>query len=182
MELSAELLDLGVLLLLVISLVIGWVRGLIKESISLLTWVAALGFAFLYVRPLSQHLPFTLNSEVAHLGLAFALIFIGVLVVGAFVNFLLVAAVRAIGLKSVDHILGAVFGLLRAALIISLGIILVELTTLQSQPWWQNSRLIPLFEGSAEWLTEMMPEDMSNYLNDGNVIPPEQQGELPLSE
>ncbi len=178
MKLTAGLLDWGIIILLIVSLLVGLLRGFVRESISLVTWIAAVFFAIAYFPKLAEHLPFTLNSEVAHLGIAFAIIFMGVLVVGAIINYLMVSVTASIGLKPVDHIFGAVFGIFRVALIVGLLIILVELTTWQEQVWWKDSRVIPWFDGVSDWIMSIMPQQAVDYLENGELIPPEQQGNV----
>ncbi len=165
MQMSADLLDLGIFILVLLSLIIGLVRGFVREIVSLATWVAAIAFALLYVKPLSLQLPFALQSEVARLGVAFAIIFFGVLVLGMIVNFLFSTAVSSIGLGGVDHFFGGVFGALRGGLIVTLAVILLSLTTLPVQSGWKDSRLVPWFEQSAVWLKGMVPASLAEYLD-----------------
>lgn len=178
MDISADILDVGIIILIVLSAIIGLIRGFVKEALSLATWVAAFAFALIYVKPLAAELPFALQSEVARMGIAFAIIFFSVLVVGAIINHLLSSAVSSIGLGGVDHVLGGVFGVLRGGLIITLLVILMGLTALPAQDWWKESRLIPWFEDSAEWLRSVIPPDFAAYLEKktGQAIP---QGIMP---
>ena len=160
---TATILDLSILILILISLIIGLIRGFVRELLSLTTWVAAVGFALLYVKPLSTQLPITMQSEVAQLGVSFAIIFFGVLIVGAIINYLLNSAVIAIGLGGLDHFLGGLFGALRGALIVSLLVILIGVTSIPANAWWVNSQIIPYFEEAAVRLKNFVPEDLSSY-------------------
>ena len=164
MDISADMLDVGIIILIVLSAIIGLIRGFVKEALSLATWVAAFAFALIYVKPLAEALPFAVQSEVARMGIAFAIIFFSVLVIGAIINHLLSSVVSSIGLGGVDHVLGGVFGVLRGGLIITLLVILMGLTALPAQSWWKESRLIPWFEDSAEWLRSVIPPDFAAYL------------------
>ncbi|EIJ33953.1 CvpA family protein [Thiothrix nivea] len=161
---TAEILDLGIIVLIVLSAIIGLIRGFVREALSLATWVAAFGFAILYVKPLSSQLPFAVQSEVVRMGIAFAIIFFGVLIIGAFINYLLSAAVASIGLGGVDHLLGGAFGVLRGGLIITLLVLLMGLTAYPKQAWWKDSILMPWFENTATVVRGMIPQDFSNYL------------------
>ncbi len=164
MQMTATLLDAGILVLIVLSFIIGLVRGLVREAISLATWIAAFAFVIYYFKPLAEVLPFNLQSEVARLGLSAAIIFFGVLVIGSIVNFLLTSAVSSIGLGGVDYFLGGIFGLIRAFLIVTLLVILADLTPYPSQSWWKESRLMPWFEQGAASLKAQIPADVSGYL------------------
>ena len=164
MQITATVLDLGILIIVALSLIIGLIRGFVREAISLATWLAAFAFAILYLKPLSNQLPFALQSEIARMGMAFAIIFFGVLVMGAIINFLLSAAISSIGLGGVDRFFGALFGTLRGCLIVTLLVILMSLTSFPAQAWWIESHLIPYFEQGADWLKSRIPQDFADYL------------------
>lgn len=171
MQMTSAMLDLGIAVIVLLSLVIGFIRGFVREFISLATWIAALAFALLYLKPLAKELPFALQSEIASMGVAFAIIFFGVLIVGAIINYLLSAAVASIGLGGLDHFLGATFGVIRGCLIVVLVVILLSVTRLPAQSWWIESRFIPYFELGAEWIKQQVPQNFSGYL-DKTVQPP----------
>lgn len=161
---TAEILDAGIIILIILSAVIGLIRGFVREAFSLATWVAAFGLAIMYVQPLAEQLPFAGQSEVVRLGIAFAVIFFSVLVIGSILNHLLSTAVSSIGLGGIDHLLGGVFGILRGGLIITLLVLLMSVTAYPKQAWWQDAILMPWFEEAAKVVKEMMPNDFSNYL------------------
>ncbi|WP_298608045.1 CvpA family protein [uncultured Thiothrix sp.] len=176
MQPSADLVDLGIIVLIVLSALIGLIRGFVREAVSLATWIAAAAFAFLYVRPLAAQLPFAVQSEVVRLGIAFAIIFFGVLVAGAIINYLFNAAISAIGLGGVDRFFGGLFGAFRGALLVTLSVVLLGLTSLPANAWWRDSRLLPSFELAAVKLKNYIPADVSNFLEKGaaNHLPAQQ--------
>lgn len=161
---TAEYLDIGILVLIVLSALIGLIRGLVKEALSLVTWVAAFGLSMLYVKPLAANLPFAVQSEVVRMGIAFAIIFFGMLMIGATINHLLSTAVSSIGLGKVDHVLGGIFGIARGGLVITLLVLLMGVTAFPKQAWWMNSLFIPWFEKAAVVVNGMIPENFSSYL------------------
>lgn len=165
MQMTAVIFDLGISVIVLLSLIIGFIRGFARELISLATWFAAFAFAILYLKPLANQLPFTLQSDIASMGVAFAIIFFGVLILGAIINYLLSSAVSSIGLGGVDRLLGAIFGALRGCLIVVLMVILLGVTALPAKTWWIESRFIPYFELGAEWVKSNIPQDFSGYLD-----------------
>nr|CAA6821031.1 MAG: Colicin V production protein [uncultured Thiotrichaceae bacterium] len=170
MQMTATLLDLGILILIVLSLIIGFIRGFVREFISLATWIAAIGFALLYFKTLAVEMPFAVHNEIARLGIAFAIIFFSVLVIGSIINFLLSTAIASIGLGGFDRFLGAIFGVLRGGLIIVLLVTLISITSFPGQSWWIESRLVPYFELGANWLKERVPEDLTRYLDSSRSL------------
>ncbi len=127
---TADILDLSIIVLIILSAVIGLIRGFVREALSLATWIAAFGFAMLYVKPLAAQclLPYKVKSCAWELRLRSSSL--GVLMVGAMINHLLSTAVSSIGLGGVDHVLGGAFGVLRGGLIITLLVLLMGLTSL----------------------------------------------------
>lgn len=161
---TAEILDAGIIILIILSALIGLIRGFVGEAFSLATWVTAFGLAIFYVKPLAAQIPFAVESEVVRLGIAFAIIFFAILVIGSILNHLLSTAVASIGLGGVNHLLGGVFGILRGALIITLLVLLMGVTAFPKQAWWQDSLLMPWFEEASHVVKEMIPQDFSSYL------------------
>ena len=113
MEMTAGLLDVGIIALIIVSTIVGLVRGLIRESFSLISWVAAAAFTALYFQKVANLLPFEGLSNVARIGVAAAIIFFCVLIVGAIISYTFKVGLAAIGLGPVDHFLGGVLGLVR---------------------------------------------------------------------
>lgn len=165
----ADWVDIGIFVLIALSAIVGLVRGLVREALALVTWVAAAAFAALYFKKLAPLLPFSIQSQVARLIIAGAIIFFGVLILGAFINHLFTSAVSAIGLGGIDHFLGALFGAARGVVIVVLAVILMDLTTLPSEPWWKQSQLLGWFTTQAQYAKSMIPEEFSSYLEKGTA-------------
>jgi membrane protein required for colicin V production len=77
---------------------------------------------------------------------AFILVFIGVLLIGALLNFFIGLIVKATGLSGTDRLLGTVFGFVRGVFIVMIFLIYVpKYAPIKSDPWFQQSSLIPYF-------------------------------------
>lgn len=162
---TADILDLSIIVLIVLSAIIGLVRGFVREALSLATWLAALAFAFLYYKELAVHVPFAVQDKIGQVVIAFVVIFLGVLIVGSIINHLLSAAVSSVGLGGVDYLLGGAFGILRGGLIVTLLVLLFGVAgNFSKEAWWQDSRLIPWFAETAAVLKEMIPNKLPEDL------------------
>ncbi|MDQ5768815.1 CvpA family protein [Thiothrix subterranea] len=162
---TADILDISIIVLIVLSAVIGLIRGFVREAFSLITWLAALGFAFLYYEQLAVHVPFDGQGKLGQVVIAFIVIFLGVLIVGSIINHLLSAAVSSVGLGGVDYLLGGAFGILRGGLIVTLLVLLFSAVGKYSAAdWWKESRLMPWFEHNAVMLKEMIPNKLPEEL------------------
>jgi membrane protein required for colicin V production len=58
--------------------------------------------------------------------------------------------IKHTGLSGVDRTLGAVFGFLRAAVVLGLAVLVLQFTELDQEPWWQDARLRPYAERAAD--------------------------------
>jgi membrane protein required for colicin V production len=158
--------DIAIAVIILITALIGFMRGFVWMAIFLATWSAAILLAIKFKDQLATVLPIKLGSEVAQIGLAALLIFIGVLIVGAIINYLFGKAVSAVGLGTFDRILGTGLGIALGALAITLITMLLSLTEFPNQSTWQQSRFVPKFQEAAAWLKTLIPEDMNKLIND----------------
>ena len=157
--------DIGIVVIILITALIGFMRGLVWMAIFLATWTAAILLAIKYKDALAAELPIKLGSEVAQTGLAALLIFLGVLILGAIINFLFSKAISAIGLGAFDRILGTGLGIALGALAITLLTMLLGITELPRQDVWTESKFIPKFQEGAEWIKTLIPEDLNTYID-----------------
>jgi len=171
--------DIAIVVIILITALIGFMRGLVWMGIFLATWTAAILLAIKFKDVVSQQIPIKLSSEVAQTGLAALLIFLGVLIAGAFINFLLHKLVNAIGLGAFDRILGMGLGIVLGALVITLLTLLLNNTQLPDQEQWQKSKFIPKFQESAAWIQTLIPDNLNDIINEkleeNNIITPSKE-------
>ena len=148
--------DYGILSVLVISMIISFMRGLIKESISLAVWVVALGAAILYADALGSHLQ-RIDSENARYVIGFIAIFIGVLLVGMILSVVVGFVLNKSSLRIIDRVLGLFFGVARGVLLISAFFMLTSVTGVELSQVKQ-SQLSPSFQPLVKWLTDFVPK------------------------
>ena len=136
-----------------ISGLISLKRGFVKEALSLVVWIAAFVVAIAFHDRLAILLTDQVSAPSLRALLAFAILFIATLIIGALVNGLISALVQATGLTGTDRLLGMIFGLARGVLVmLALVVVLPMLLPVQQDPWWRQSQIIPhltLLEGWA---------------------------------
>src|SRR5262245_51706321 len=103
---------------LAVSVVLGAWRGLVREFIALAGWVVAFLAANLFAGPLSVHVPDAVPTPEARVLAAFAAVFILTLVLASLMSLLLSKLVQAVGLGGIDRVLGALFGVARATILL----------------------------------------------------------------
>ncbi len=149
--------DCVLLGLLALSALLGAVRGLVVEVLSLVVWIAAFWLAFMYGAQVTVLFAAQVHDPAARLFLAYAVVFIAALIVGSVVTWLVGKLVHSVGLGGVDRVFGLVFGLLRG---IALGCVLVLVlgfTGLPQEASWRSSPLIPEYQRGAVWMKAWLP-------------------------
>lgn len=142
--------DAAIVSVTVISCLFGLWRGLVKEVLSLLTWIAALLVARIYSEPAAGLLSNMIDSSGARYVTAFAIIFVLVMMTGTLINHLMSKLLSVTGLKLVDRLLGGVFGIARGVIIV-LVIIFIASVFVSETVIWQESTLIPHGMAMIEW-------------------------------
>lgn len=156
--------DYCILAVLALSVLIGLWRGLISEVMALACWAAAFWVAWMFGDKLAA-LFSSIEVPSVRLLLGYGLCFLGVLVAGALVAFVLRKLVAGSGLSGTDRLLGMMFGLARGVLLILLAVLLLGFTPFPRDPWWQQSRLLPGFQNGAEWLAAKLPDNVTRHLD-----------------
>lgn len=156
--------DYAILAIIAISILIGALRGFIKEVFSLLVWATAFLVAYYFAGDVADLMVDAVTLPSARTAMGFAGLFITVLLVGGLINYLLGKLVETTGLSGTDRLLGGVFGAARGLALVVVMLLVAGFTPIPEDPWWQQSktieRILPLVHWSAEWL----PENVSEHL------------------
>jgi membrane protein required for colicin V production len=156
--------DTGIAIIIAISGLISLVRGFVKEAMSLVIWVAAFVIAMTFSEAALALLVNFIDLASLRQLAAWGGLFVGTLLVGAMVNFLLGKLVTSTGLGGTDRTLGLVFGVFRGLLVVlALVIALPKAIPVEQDPWWQESTLIPVFQTFEGWGGEAAT-DVKNLL------------------
>lgn len=155
--------DIVVFVIIGISALIGLFRGLIKEAISLATWILAIWAGLSFASKFGQMLPFQVGDQTVQMVIAFAILFIIILLVGGIANYLAGQLVDKTGLSGTDRTMGLVFGMMRGALIVAVIVLLAGLTNMPDEEWWQQSMTLPYFNDVAVWLRDLLPDSLAQH-------------------
>lgn len=140
--------DVVILMIVAASCLFGLGRGFVREILSLLAWIAAILIARVYAQSLSPLFASWVESETMQYVVAFALLFIAVLVAGAVVIQMFTRLIDVTGLKLTDRLLGGLFGVARGIVIVML-LVFFGNSFFATESWWQSSRFIPQ---AQEWV------------------------------
>jgi membrane protein required for colicin V production len=151
--------DYLVIVAIVISAVVGAVRGFLREAIALVTWIAALLIAWHFSDLIEPHLGGLLAGSAVKPWAARVIIVILVLLAGSLIGAAAAHFVRLSMFSGMDRLLGFAFGGLRGLVLLGVFVILGQTLRLDSERWWQHSRLIPYGESIASGLRALMGEE-----------------------
>lgn len=112
-----NILDIIFLIMIGVSVILGMIKGLVRELFSLAFFVIAVILAFLFYSDLGQVLFKSVqNQDIANFA-AFVCIFVAILIVGSIITYAIKKLFVIGPLKSVDRIMGGLFGMLRGFLL-----------------------------------------------------------------
>lgn len=158
------LVDWILLGILGLSLLLGAWRGLVYEVLSVFVWVAAFVLAQWFAPDVAAKLPMAGSAQSLRYAAGFVVVFIGSAFVAGVLVQLVKKLVAAVGLRPVDRTLGAVFGLMRGAILLLAIAVVVNMTALRSQSDWQASQGASYLTGVLTTLKPLLPQDFAKYL------------------
>ncbi|HEX7972052.1 MAG TPA: CvpA family protein [Thiobacillus sp.] len=159
-----NMLDIIVLLILVLTVVRGLMRGMVDTLFSLAAWILAfvLGkWGALMVAPL---LPAAIASPAIRYFAGFAVIFLVVLIAVLLVGHALASLVKAAGLGGTDTLLGGVLGLVKGLVILTGLTLAAGLTSLPRTDFWKHASLSHSLQVMAQFALPLLPADVAKYV------------------
>jgi len=150
-------LDYLILLLVGLSALLGLIRGVVAEVLSLLVWVVAIWGTVAFGGPMGGALD-GIDTPLLRSLAGHASVFVIIVVVGNLLVWMVRAVLRGTGLSGTDRMLGFGFGTARGYAIVLAGVLLVSFTPWSRSGLWRESALLPLFFGPTEWIASQLPE------------------------
>ncbi len=159
-----NILDWCVLAFLAASVLLGVLRGGVKEVLGLGGWIGGLVFAFLGAPLIAPLLQDVIASSNLRWTAAFILIFIAIRLLAWGLGKLLAEIIAAAKLGAIDKLIGAVFGVFRAVAITLFIAFLCMMTRMPSTPLWQSSTAAPIVQNLVIALTPFLPTDAQRWI------------------
>lgn len=166
--------------LMLVSGVLAMIRGFSREVLSVGSWVAAAAAAFFFYKQLSPLVkPYTQQvtssetvADVAAAGIIFAVTLLVVSLISMRIaDFIVDSRVGAL-----DRTLGFVFGAVRGALLVVVGLLFYNWLVPENQPSWvASAKSKPVLESIGESLVQLLPDDPENSLLD--KLKPKDEGQ-----
>ncbi len=164
--------DYVILGIVLLSAAISLIRGFVKEALSLAGWLLAFWVAMTFTKRLAPMLEGHVQTPSVRSIIAFAILFVGTLIIAAVINHFASLAIKKTGLTGTDRLIGAVFGLARGIALVAVLILLGTIANLDQDPWWKESRLIPYVQPMAGWVKHFLPKNVSAQIDGQDVQVP----------
>jgi membrane protein required for colicin V production len=168
---SFTLVDGAVALVIVVSAILAYARGLLREILAILGWIVAAIAAFLLApvaEPLVREIPYVGDflRDSCELGViaAFAAVFAVVLILVAIFTPLFSGAMRNSALGGIDQGLGFFFGVLRGLLLVAVAFMIYEFVApTGAVPVVDQSQSIAIFDRFKDQLAAAVPQDVPDW-------------------
>ena len=155
--------DYVVIVVLGVSVLLALYRGAVREITALAGWAAALILSGLFAQQLAQWLPASLSHMVRAV-ISYLVIFLSVLLMSGLIGLLLAKLFHAAGLGFTDRAIGAMFGLVRGAVIVFVGVMFAGLTSLPKEPFWRDAALSGPIETAVLAAKPALPKDLAQRI------------------
>jgi membrane protein required for colicin V production len=156
--------DYVVLAGVLVSIAWGAWRGLVREVISVAAWVLAFLGANYFGSPLAEVLPASIPTPELRVLIAFVVVFVVILAACTLAGQFLARMVKVAGLGELDHVLGGLFGIARALVIMLAFAIVAGLTAFPRQPAWRDSVCGPPMGRAVQALKPWLPRALAERL------------------
>ncbi|MGI9419335.1 MAG: CvpA family protein [Geminicoccaceae bacterium] len=153
---------MAVLFVIGVSGLLALVRGLVRESLSIVVWLLSALIAYVAFPELRA----LVGAYISHVWIGDAVtlivVFLAPLVCLKIVAMVIADSVPSGVFGSLDRILGAGYGIARGALVVSLAYLGLNLVNApEHHPVWiKEARVLPYVRDGAELLASWVPEDM----------------------
>ena len=166
------LIDAVVAGVIVLSAILAYSRGFVREAMAIVGWIGAALVAFLFaaaVQPLVKELPvvgeFLGDSCELSIIAAFALVFAAALIVASLFTPLLSSAIQRTALGGLDQGLGFLFGVARGVLLVAVAFLVYDRAIASNAiPMVDDSRSAKVFASFQENIDAQMPSDAPGWI------------------
>jgi len=163
---SLNVLDWSVVLILLISVVFSIIKGFVRELLGMASLVAAFVVGAWFYRTAASPFKEVVKTENIALFLGFAFVFLGTLLLGALVIWIVQKLIKFAHIQWFDRLLGAAFGFIRGWILGS--IVFLALTSFEVQAERvRSSQLAPYYLPGARIIALAAPEDFKTRFMDG---------------
>jgi len=160
-----SLFDVAIVVLVLVSTGVGWLRGALRELFSLLSWLAAGWVAYTFRAAAGGLLQSWISDPTVQQVVGGVALFVVVVLVLSMLGTFTALMVEKAGMRGADRSLGLVFGVARGVVLAAGLVLLLRAAGFDQQSWWQSSLLVEALDSPAdaiEQLIKVLVEQFSN--------------------
>lgn len=154
MSITLNTLDYILIVIVVVSSLVGLMRGFVRESLSLVVILTALWLAFQYSARAATYFIDVIPNDSARLWAAVIAIILATLLVGTVIQKLILHFMKKAESTYLDKFMGFLFGIMRGFVVIGLIVWGISNTALKEKPWWQDSGMVKFLQNSFAWMDQ----------------------------
>lgn len=151
------LVDILVLVIIGISCLLGLVRGLVKEALSLAFWIGAVVVGVMFSMQAGEWLAryISISNPSLQKAVGFLAIFIVVVFAGGLVSNLMSRLFSVAGLGAADRALGGLFGFIRGVVIVAI-LVMMTMPLSFTQQYYQESVSLPYLMAVVAYFQDLL--------------------------
>ncbi len=156
-------LDIVLLLIILVSLVFGIIKGLFRQVVGIIAVLAGLVLAALYCKGAGNIIDSVIHNELFADFLGFILIFVLALIAGALLGYMVTKSMKG-KVETLNRVLGGLFGFLKGVLIC--GIIVFAFQSFKvARPAMATSKVAPVSISATRFVINLIPQDVKNKID-----------------
>ena len=163
------LIDWVIVVILLVSVLSAAKKGFFVEAFSLAGVVLGLLLASWNYQKVVPWLSSWIHPLAIAQALSFLAIALAVMIVAGLIGRLIRWSVHSIGLGWADRLIGAVFGLIKGCVLVTLGVMAIA-AFVPGSTWFKQSRLAPYFLSAAHQTSVVTPAELGERIRQGVKI------------
>jgi membrane protein required for colicin V production len=183
--------DFIIAIVFLVSILVGIMRGFIKEALSVTSWIVAIWLGSTFCHEAGDFIAqyFNIPNLTFRVWAGFTVVFVSTLFIFAFITYVITKLLVRGPIKSTDRVLGIASGAARAGLIVAALLMVARGFGMEESDWWQNSKYLPNFLPIADYIEPMIFEQLPDAIEKepslqekviksalNNVIDPKEEG------
>ena len=162
-NININLFDIILLIGIIISFIIGYSRGFMKETLSIINWLLAAWISFGFYQNVKIYIINYVSSPILVDAISFGILFLLSIISLTIISNFISKNIKNSLLAPLDRVLGMMFGLIRAGILIIIIIIAGNQTvwinnTIPS--WIYKSSSYPIISSATNYLKKVLPNEI----------------------
>lgn len=165
---------------LFLSCAISFVRGFIREVLSLVFWIAAVWMAFTHGSELAILFTGLSKSKTIQIVLGSLSAFLATLFVGMIANYVLWLLIRKTGLSGTDRLLGLLFGMARGLLVVTVLLVLARVTPMGKEAFFADAMMSTYLQPLSDPMQIFLQKQLADFIPKLNPTADKDEKDKPL--